>query len=166
MAELVIFGVPDGFDISESSNPDIHDFLGLFYTSWEPGVEFKAVRRPNNDVHYIMLVHENPGAKFLTAYGRPGSFFGMSLVFHNQYSTDANKMFKLLQATYNFSVKNQLISEAPNGTRKWLYANVSSPDDLIANYVTRGLQKIVNANPQFKGLIKPLPPVQNQIQRD
>ena len=168
MAELVIFGVPRGQDISKTDNHDARTVLESFYNGRSTGIKTTIIRRPNNDVHYVFAVYEMPGKNFCDYNGRPGSHFGMSLIFHNQYVADSNRIFKLLQAVYDNYVKNKIIMEQPNGVKKWAYPAISTPGDEIANYVANGMNSLIKTNPEFnftKSLL-PLPPIQNETQRN
>lgn len=166
MADFYVFGVPNGFDAS-SCNEDTLNFLQNFYVPHDPGFQFKVIRRPNNDVHYIFLVYENPGRVFGDVNGRGGAFFGMSMVLHNQYFSDANKIKQLMRAVYDNYIKNTIIQEDSNGVRKYIIPSLRSSDDRVANYIIKGFTKILQNNPQLNlsADIKPLPPLTNQPQR-
>lgn len=166
MVSFYIFGVPNGFDSSKCGE-DTLNFLQTFYVPHTPGFQFKVIRRHNNDVHYVFLVYENSGKVFADVNGRSGSFFGISLVLHNQYLSDANKVEKLMRITYDRYVKNQIIKEDTNGVRKFIIPSLNSPDDRVVNYVAKGFTQIIQQNPELNlaGDIKPLPPLTNQIQR-
>ena len=127
----------------------------------------KIIRRPNNDVHYIFLVYENADHAFTDINGRDGSFFGMTLVFHNQYVTDTEKLKKLFQKTYDNYVKGKIINEFPNGNKRWMIRSLKNSNDKIATDVANGMNKLIKNYQEFNFSrdIQPLPPMQNQIQR-
>lgn len=168
MSELVMFGVSKGWSNS-ACDTQTKNFIKLFYGTWNPGTEFKVIRRPNNKMHYVLLVHENPGSTFQDANGRSGSFFGMSLIFDNKYVQDANKVRQLLEATYKYYIKNKIIKESENGVRRWMVPALSVPGDTISHSVANGMMKILQYNPEFHRALqadtRPLPPLQNQKQR-
>ena len=128
----------------------------------------KTIRRPSNDMFYLFLIYENSGCTFVDANGRPGSFFGMTLIFHNQYVTNAEKLKKLFQTTYDNYVKNKIIREFPNGNKQWMISELRVSDDKIANYIANGMNNLMKTNPEFNFAkdILPLTPMQNQIQRN
>lgn len=166
MAELVVFGIVQGEEVSKCDDAT-KNFVGLFYSPHKSGVLKNYSRRPNNDMIYTYVVYENEGKKFITAGGRSGSHFGMSLVFHGTYVEDANKVFQLLEKTYDEYVKNKIIQETPDGNRKWLYSSLATPGDEIAIYLSKGLARIMKQNPELNldDKVRPLPPLQNQTQR-
>jgi len=166
MAKIIVHGIPHGQQISECDK-DLRAFFDIFYAPHKPGITKHFIRRKNNDVIYSYIVYENPGKQFSDFYGRKGSYFGISLVFHNEFVTDQNAVFGLLQATYDNYVKNQIISEDTNGTRKWMTPSIISPDDKIATFVADGIIKTMRQKPEYSldGKIKPLPPIQPQNQR-
>lgn len=167
MAELVLFGVPNGQQISATDNQDAKAFLGLMYDGISRGIKTKVVRRANNDVHYVFAVYENQGNNFCDYNGRPGSHFGMSLIFHNRYIPDSDKVFKLLRAVYDNYVKNQIIKEEPNGLRKWMRPALATPRDEITTYVANGMNNLIKNHPEFNftRMVQPLPPIQKQTER-
>lgn len=167
MAELVVFGVPAGWDSSEC-RPETNVFLGNFYTTGRPGVEFKTIRH-NDTMFYVMLVRENPGAIFTDADGRAGSFFGIALGFDKQYVSDASRVHELLRTTYDNYVRGQIIEELPNGNRRYKIAKLRVPGDRVGWHVANGMTAILKANPEIDRAIftniRPLPPLQHQAQR-
>ena len=169
MANLLVFGVPMGFSASECDD-GTYNFLKNFYTSHNPGTDFKAIRRQNNEVYYILLIYEKPGTAFEDANGRVGSFIGLSLSFKNQYVADASRIQKLLQAIYDHAVKGNIVDERPNGTRRYNIHTLRTPGDGIVRDLVNAMTAILKANPEFAQAIKtdirPLPPIQNQMQRD
>jgi len=164
---LVVFGVPNGFNQSRCEQNMIN-FLQLFYNGDTGGMKFRVTRRSNGEVHYVFLVYPNhPNEVFLDYNGRSGSFFGISLYLRNEYFINPEKICKILQTTYNNYIKNKIIKETPK-LRQFLVPKLNYDDDKIANYVAQGLQKTILQNPEFNlnNDIRPLPPIQNQSQRD
>lgn len=164
MAEILLFGVPHGQDISKTPNSDARNVLESFYDGRFTGVKTKTIRRPNNDVHYVFVIYEEPGKNFNDYNGRPGSHFGISLIFNNQYSTNPDKIFKLLQTVYDDYIKNKIIQEFPNGNKKWLYPAISNEID---TYVVKCLQYVLKTKPELNiwSDLQPLPPIQKQTER-
>lgn len=166
--ELVIFGVPHGWSISDCDE-QTNRYLELFYGALKSGIEFKPVRL-GNKMFYTLLVQKNPDSVFQDVNGRGGSFFGMSLIYDNQYVTDPTKVRQLLQATYDHYVKGQIIEELPNGIRKYKIRSLSGNNDRVADYVGNGMMRLLDNSPEFRKALsaatKPLPPLQNQLQRD
>lgn len=165
MAELIVFGVPYGFQTSKCDS-ETASFLEFFYSTWKPGTEFVVRRRVDNSVHYVFLVHENPNSVFTDAEGRRGAFFGMDLAFKNQYVTDPSKVNKLLQLLYDTYVKGEIIEELPGGSRRHKFKTfVNGGDDFIGNYLVKGLQKLLKNHPELNLDVRPLPPIKNEMQR-
>ncbi|MBO7508656.1 MAG: hypothetical protein J6T57_00035 [Alphaproteobacteria bacterium] len=158
MAEVILFGVPYGFQNSEC-DADSADFLGTFYIPRKQEFTMNTTRRKNK-VYYSFLVNEKPGALFNDINGRPGSFFGISLVFDNKYVTDTNRLNKLFATAYNKYVKNHIIQEYPNGNRRWLTRDL----DAAIKYVGTGMQHLIDTVPelQLSDIVKPLPQIQPQ----
>lgn len=159
MAELYLFGVPLGFQNS-ACDADTANFLGLFYDGMNKNEMVLNITRRKNKVFYSFLVNEKPGHSFCDINGRPGSFFGMSLVFDNRYVTDTERLKKMFLAAYNKYVKDQIIQEFSNGNRKWLTENM----DTAAKHVANGMQNLMRDVPELSlnNIVKPLPPEQPQ----
>lgn len=161
MIELVVHGVVRGQEISkyEQSDKFLEPFLGLFYGPHKQPTKTNIKRLPNNKMVYSYIVYENPGTNFLSYTGRPGSYFGMSLVVSNKQVANPDMLFKVLQATYENYVKNKIIQEDKSGTRKWLYPTLGDANDTVAKYISSGFESILKQNP---GVLKfqPLPSLQ------
>ena len=162
MAELIIHGVPLGHQVSKCDKK-LYDLFGLFYDG-SKGI-INNVSRRGNDVIYSYLVYETPGANFSDFNGRTGSYFGMSLVLHGTYALNSSDMFRLLKATYDNFVKNKVIQEFPNGSRKWMYKQIDTPNDGIATYISKGMAQILKEHPELTPKTLALPPITNQSQR-
>lgn len=167
-ASLVVFGVPKGFDCTRCES-ETKNFLLGFYNGNTGGQKFGVIRRYNNEVHYVFLVYKNrPEDVFSDCDGRDGAFFGMSLYLKNQQFANPQKIRKILQTVYDNYIKNKIVEEKPNGVRHFLLPELKSDDDRVVKYVANGLMKTIQSNPEFNlaNDIKPLPPIQNQTQRD
>ena len=167
MADIIVFGVPKGFDTSKC-DINTRRFLERFYAPHAPGTEMKVVRMANNSVHYLFMVYENEGKTFIDVDGRGGSFFGIDVMLQNQYITDTNKLLKLFQLTYDKYIKNQIIEEWPNGVRKHKFRKFDNGNNEIAAYVANNMNTLIKEKSEldiFKD-IRQLPPAQNQMQRN
>ena len=161
--DVIIHGVPFGHQVSKCDK-NLKDFFGYFYDN-SKGVKTHAVRRNNNDVVYSYLVYADGNKSFCDYNGRTGSYFGISVICHNQYIPNSEQVFKLLQAIYNNYVKNKIIREFPNGNRKWMYGHIDTPGDEIAAYICRGMSYILSTHPELMPKVQTLPPLTNQNQR-
>ena len=143
-------------------------FLQTFYITDRNGIHRKMYRRPGNEMHYVFLVYPDSGTKFLAADGRPGSYFGMDFVMHGKYAGNLNKVFNLLQTTYDEYVKNKVIQEFPNGNKQWMYANLDANNDKIARYIAAGVEHLLQTRQELNltGELFPMLPVSNQPQRN
>ena len=74
MAGFFVFGNPNGEQTSKCDDKT-RNFLGSFYVPYRTGIHRKMYRRPGNEMHYVFLIYENPGEKFLDTNGRPGGVF-------------------------------------------------------------------------------------------
>ena len=158
---IILHGVPDGHQVSKCDE-QTSAFLSLFYNN-SKGIQTSIKRRPNNDVVYTYAVYGEPGHPFTDYNGRIGSYFAISLIFHNQYASDSNKIFNLLQATYDQYVKNEIIQESDNGVRKWMYRTLDIPGDKITEYVVKCIDRLIKRRPEeFRIQTLPLPPMQQQ----
>ena len=146
MANLTVFGVPMGEQHSKCDENTAR-LLQSFYTS-RTGIYRKIVTK-NNTTHYVYVVYGDPNKAFLDKNGRSGSYFGIDLALPNQYSGNPQKVFDLLQATYDQYVKNKIIKEHPNGNKQWMYSDLNIENDKIARYVVSGLQNIIKTNPEL-----------------
>ena len=65
------------------------------------------------------------------------------LTSYNRVAGYLNKVFDLLQATYDEYVKNKVIQEFPNGNKKWMHANLDANNDKIARDIAAGVQHLL-----------------------
>lgn len=166
MAGVFVFGVPKGEQISKCDEKT-RQFLGTFYVPNRTGIHRKMYRRPGNEMHYVLLFYPNPGAKFLDADGRSGSYFGIDFVLYGKYAGNPTKVFDMLQATYDEFIKNEIIQEFPNGNKKWMTANLDANNDEIARYVGDKISHLLQTRREFNlsGEIFPIQSTQTQPQR-
>lgn len=148
MAGLFVFGVPKGEQTSKCDEKT-KQFLSSFYLNNRTGIQRKMYRKPGNEMHYVLLVYPDAGAKFLDADGRSGSFFGIDFVMYGKYAGNPTKVFNMLQATYDEYVKNKVIQEFPNGNKKWMTANLDANNDEIAKNIATGVQHLLQTRREF-----------------
>ena len=162
--DVIVHGVVDGQEFSKCDK-QIQPFFDIFYGPHKPGTQNHVSYRKNNDVIYTYLVYENPSTSFLSYTGRSGSYFGISLVFHNQYVANQETLFALLQHTYNDYIKNKIISENEQGLRKWMYPTLNDSKDAIANYIANAFGQTLKKHPELAVKLQTLPTQQNQMER-
>ena len=162
MAEFIVHGIVNGQEVSKSSE-SARVFCESFYTN-DKGIKKDVRRLVGNRMAYSYLVYEEPNRNFLSYIGRPGSYFGMTLIFENKQVANQDALFRVLEATYDNYVKGKVIQDNASGPRKWLYPTLTDSNDTVANYIGKGLEQILKQNP---GLLKyqPLPPLQQQGRR-
>ena len=156
MAEFIVHGIVNGQEISKSSE-SARVFCESFYMP-NKGIKQDVRRLVGNRMAYSYIIYEEPGRPFLGYTGRPGSYFGMTLIFQNTQVSNPDMLFKVLQTVYDNYVKGKVIQENPSGSRKWLYPTLNDSKDTVANYIGKGLEHILKLNP---GIIKyqPLSPL-------
>ena len=159
MAEFIVHGIVNGQEISQCKK-ESRVFCDGFYTN-NKGIKKDVRRLVGNRMAYSYLVYEDANRKFLSYTGRPGSYFGMTLIFDNKQVINPDALFKVLEATYNTYVKDKVIQDKPSGPRKWLYPTLTDSNDTVANYISKGLEQILKQNPRLLKY-QPLPPLQQQ----
>jgi len=102
---IKIYGAPYGFDLYEGSEQDLNYFQVFDNGSTEP-VKMTVHRLSNNQISYNYLRYG-----YVTSGGRPGSFFGMSVVFNKSYCADFMRMYQLFEAVYGTITKNAILLE-------------------------------------------------------
>lgn len=135
--ELVAFGVPSGYSSMKcSATPN--RFLENFYCK-DSGKKMRISKLPSGEVFYTYLVYPKKNEKFLDVNGRDGAFFGVSLIFKNQYCKDVQKIYNMFEDFYNNSIKNNIVKENENGIKRFLVSSLSSQnvEDFIVNSFTK-----------------------------
>jgi hypothetical protein len=94
-----IFGVPRGFDIFRGTTDNTDYFLS-FYDGSRENAKLTIHRKKNGEVSYSYLRYNFKSSSTNNEVGREGSFFGMSVVFENQYCADAVKLYQLFDTVY------------------------------------------------------------------
>ena len=159
VAEFVIHGIVNGQEISKSSE-SARVFCESFYVNGK-GIKQDIRRLVGNRMAYSYVIYEEPGRPFLGYGGRPGSYFGMTLILQDKQVSNPDILFKILRDTYNKYVKDKVIQDKTSGPRKWLYPTLTDSNDTVANYIGKGLEQILKQN---HGVLKyqPLLPVQQK----
>ena len=149
MAEFIVHGIVKGQEVSKCKD-ESRIFCEGFYTN-DKGIKKDIRYLVGNRVAYSYLVYEDTNREFLSYVGRAGAYFGMTLIVENKQVENPDALFKVLEATYNNYVKDKIIQDKQSAPRKWLYPTLSDSNDTVANYISKGFERILKQNP---GLLK------------
>lgn len=136
-----IFGAPYTFDIYGSNREDTNYFQ-LYDDGSNEEVKLTVHRKANGEVCYSYLRYN-----MISSSGRTGAFFGMAVVFHNEYCRDVENLYKLFDAVYqNILETGILLQKIENSAHqaKYLIAHFSdAPAEVtrIENIIYNNLQK-------------------------
>ena len=136
-----IFGAPYTFDIYGSNQEDTNYFQ-LYDDGSNEEVKLTVHRKANGEVCYSYLRYN-----MISSSGRTGAFFGMAVVFHNEYCRDVENLYKLFDAVYqNILETGILLQKIENSAHqaKYLIAHFSdAPTEVtrIENIIYNNLQK-------------------------
>lgn len=136
-----IFGAPYTFDIYGSNQEDMNYFQ-LYDDGSNEEVKLTVHRKANGEVCYSYLRYN-----MISSSGRTGAFFGMAVVFHNEYCRDVENLYKLFDAVYqNILETGILLQKIENSAHqaKYLIAHFSdAPTEVtrIENIIYNNLQK-------------------------
>ena len=136
-----IFGAPYTFDIYGSNREDTNYFQ-LYDDGSNEEVKLTVHRKANGEVSYSYLRYN-----MISSSGRTGAFFGMAVVFHNEYCRDVENLYKLFDAVYqNILETGILLQKIENSGHqaKYLIAHFSdAPAEVtrIENIIYNNLQK-------------------------
>ena len=136
-----IFGAPYTFDIYGSNREDTNYFQ-LYDDGSNEEVKLTVHRKANGEVCYSYLRYN-----MISSSGRTGAFFGMAVVFHNEYCRDVENLYKLFDAVYqNILETGILLQKIENSGHqaKYLIAHFSdAPAEVtrIENIIYNNLQK-------------------------
>jgi len=110
--DFYAFGVPYGYS-SIKGKSEHERYLECFYNnvSRESGRKMVVKKREDGAAFYSLLVYADKGKNFLDVNGRPGSFFGLSLVLTNQQFKDPKKVWTCLNNVYDEAIKGNLIRD-------------------------------------------------------
>ena len=145
--DFYAFGVPYGYS-SIRGKREHEMYLECFYSciGEESGRKMVVKKRQDGAVFYSLLVYADKGKNFLDVNGRPGSFFGLSLVLTNQQFKDPKKVWTCLNNVYDESIKNNLVKD-DELSKQYKIRSFDGPN--IENFVQTALQKEFN-----KGLLR------------
>lgn len=142
--DFYAFGVSRGY--TSFHVKDKHKaYLDMFYSNLEKeyGRKMYVYKRKDGDVFYSLLVYKDAGKNFLDSCGRPGSFFGMTLVFNGLQFKDARKVWTVLNDVYDNSIKGNIISDNSE-CKKYLVGDLGTSK--IEQFICNGFKK------EFKNL--------------
>ena len=99
------------------------------------------------------ILHKDSGKNFFSSVPRPGSLFGMSIIFSKQ-EQQSNKpndknILKLLHQTYESYVKGNIIEHYPNGNMKYKINHIECKDNKVAKDIAKAIYKIIERNPEL-----------------
>jgi hypothetical protein len=114
-----IFGAPYVFDLYQGTETELRYFQ-TFDTGKE-NVKLVVHRREDGQVSYSYLRY-----KFMTSGRRPGSFFGISVVFNKEYCEDIQNLYKLFDIVYKTIQENKI-----------LFEEIKDNPDIQAKYLIR-----------------------------
>ena len=97
--EFFIFGVPEGFNL-HNSTPENLSFFETFYDSSRERVKFNIQKTANGYVTYTYLRYLILSAQTGSEGGRKNSFLGMSIRVKNHYCNDPMRLYKLMDRVY------------------------------------------------------------------
>jgi tetratricopeptide (TPR) repeat protein len=137
-----IFGAPYTFDLYLGNESEIRYFQN-FDGSGKENSKLTIHRLKNGKVSYSYLRYN-----FISSSGRSNSFFGMSVVFDNEYCEDIEKIFDLFDVIYKDIILNNsiLIAELkdnPTAQAKYLvrtFAEAESEVKKIENNIINNLK--------------------------
>lgn len=106
-----VFGVPDGFDLYQGDASDT-SYYQLFYDGSKENTKLAVHRKANGQVSYSYLKY-----RMFSVEGRPGAFFGMSVVFNDEYCGDTAKLYRLFDSVYEeIIIKKKILLEEVKGS--------------------------------------------------
>jgi hypothetical protein len=137
-----IFGVPDGFNLYQG-NADDTSYFQRYYDGSKEKTKLAIRRRVNGQVSYSYLKYN-----IVSAEGRPGAFFGMSVVFEDkEYCKDVKGLYELFDAVYETILQNGILLEDVKGNlgvqAKFLvrsFSNAENEVKKIENIISKNLQ--------------------------
>jgi hypothetical protein len=97
--EFFIFGVPEGFNLQNSTSENL-SFFETFYDSSKERVKFNIQKTANGYVTYTYLRYLILSAQSGSEGGRKNSFLGMSIRVKNHYCNDPMRLYKLMDRVY------------------------------------------------------------------
>ena len=128
--EFKIFGTPDGFDLYQGNEEEIEYFQAFDDNSTE-NTKLIVHRMPNGQVSYSYLKYG-----LISSENRAGAFFGMSILFKDEYCKEIRTMYELFGRFYHqILVENILIeiSENSNSQAKFLIHRFEEQEKKVKN---------------------------------
>ncbi|MFZ1705308.1 MAG: hypothetical protein WAT79_13250 [Saprospiraceae bacterium] len=102
--DIYIYGVPHGFNLFNAES-SWNDYFQLFYDESTETSKLTIHRREDGLISYNYLRY-----KLISAEGRPGAFFGISVIFNNLYCNDVSKLFRFFENLYEkYILTNEII---------------------------------------------------------
>jgi hypothetical protein len=138
--QFYVYGVPDGFDLYEGKSVDIAYFQSYYDGSKETSK--LTLHRRDEHVVYSYLRYN-----LISSKGRPGAFFGISIVFNAMYCTDVINLYKLFDLLYDTILQNAVLLKKTS--KDQIIFGVSALKD--ASTEIRRIENILkkNINSQF-----------------
>lgn len=138
-----VFGVPDGFNLYQG-DANATNYFQSFYDGSKENAKLTIHRRANGQVSYSYLRY-----KLFSAEGRPGAFFGMSLVFDGKFCYDIAKLYRLFDSVFcEIILKNKILIEEVNGNpniqAKYLVRTFKDKETEIQNIESIIIKNIEN----------------------
>jgi len=144
-----IHGVPNGNDIWGEG--DGRSYVQNFYngqTSPEQSKLCVEVLKNKNISYYTYLRERN----IVSAEGRAGSYFGITIGFQNEFCSDFENLFKLLDLVYEKMIKSVLLVQVTDN-EKFLISRFSEKEDVIKKVQETLFSQIIKS---FENDIVPL----------
>ena len=89
-----IFGTPEGFDMLDGTLQDV-SYFQRFYDGSKENTKFSIHRTAQGSVSYVFLKYS-----LSSCNSRTGAFFGMALVFDNEFCAAPLRLYKLFDYVY------------------------------------------------------------------
>lgn len=109
--DIKIYGAPYSFDLYDGSKDDLN-----YFQVFDNRRSNEPVKMTIDRLNSHLIVYNYLRYGYVTSGGRPGSFFGLSVIFHGEYCSNFTKLYELFEVVYGTIVKNAvLIDTSPNG---------------------------------------------------
>lgn len=137
--DVKIYGAPYSFDLYDGSKDDLNYFQVFDNRRSTEPVKMTIDRLNSHQIVYNYLRYG-----YITSGGRPGSFFGLSVVFHGEYCSNFTKLYELFEVVYGTIVKNAvLIDTLPNGEAAFKisqFADAKGEVERVRGILTQNIQ--------------------------
>ena len=134
-----IFGAPHGFELYQGKENEI-GYFQTFDNGNKENAKLTIHRMANGQVSYSYLRYN-----FITSGGRGNSFFGMSVVFNQEYCADIENLYKLFDSVYKTILQNRILIEEIkdnlNAQAKYLVRSFTDADSEV-----KRIENIVSKN--------------------